>query len=673
MTPGHRLAVASVAPGTAAPAKDAPGTGAFGTGSAIPAGHPPAGVAPPAPAVALDRVRPPRPGRGLHMAASCMLLAAIGLGAALLLDPPPAALMLPMLAVVLGLLAGMAGLYAGARSVPAPAQLCRDGPAASPRVPDLTAGIAERQALLQELHGLVVLQRDEVAAFREQSGAATHEAMLLSARLAGVALDAETRLAAATARADEAALRAERVLPEFADVLRRGLLENQAASRAVAAGGEGAEAGHAAAREMAQDAMAARIEAAADGMVRTVGAVMADAAAQIATLADTAVALRREAGGIDEAARATAGMLAGTTRGAQHVGVVLYEVRTATSRLAGTAADSAAEMATMRQGLLDLTQIAGDMTGVAGGLTANAARLERAGQAMAAAGAAAADRLTADADALAERIGRQISVQVAERIAAEMAGRVGEQVAAVLCDVPRAAADMTGAAEALRHESTALGEVASRVTADHEVSAQAMHSAAARVEMSAASLDAAGRAICTAGEAVGAQSEQLEMRVVQLSAQAAAQEVWMPGVADRLVQGVARLEAVGTPKSDPQLIEMFSEIGRAMRRLETALDRQDGMDRHLAAVVRQVQETVAAVASLGEMPARDLQGRAAPPRSSLVDALPGVVVSAPPLSGGTQGLLAEVEASILRLSGVAQVLGRERTASNRGGASARPA
>jgi hypothetical protein len=189
-------------------------------------------------------------------ALACVVMAALGLAASLVLAPPPvlgavagSSAVLPLLppaAALLGLLAGVLSLFAGAAIASArswPLRAAASGAAAAGppggQGAQAAALVPGLQAAVEDLRGLLAAERAELASFREACGAATHDAMMVGARLAGVALDAETRLTAgveqieqalqqpdgAASRAAEAVLRVERALPEFAEMIRRGMAD----------------------------------------------------------------------------------------------------------------------------------------------------------------------------------------------------------------------------------------------------------------------------------------------------------------------------------------------------------------------------------------------------------------------------------------------------------------
>jgi hypothetical protein len=202
--------------------------------------------------------------------------------------------LLPLLAGFLGLLAGM---------------LCLAGPSAAASA---TAGVVLSQpsavvssglmAVVKELRTVLADERSKADAFQEVCSANTREVRIVSGRvvrLGEAALDAEKRLAAAVAQAGEAmrqsgsgaglapeaSQRVERMLPEIADLIRRGI----------------AEQGQAMITRL--DAAVGRMTAEADSPVQTLRTAVTDAAGYMAALGDTAVALRRDVIALDTAAR----------------------------------------------------------------------------------------------------------------------------------------------------------------------------------------------------------------------------------------------------------------------------------------------------------------------------------------------------------------------------------
>jgi hypothetical protein len=207
-------------------------------------------------------------------------------------DIPVLLSLLPQLAGLFGLLAGLASLLAWHNSV------TQVGTVAVP--PPVLEGADSPHdgmpAIVKALGILLADQRQEMAAVQEACSTATRDAMIVGARLAGVALDAETRLAVSVAEAERSLavphesvtyiagimLRLEHSLPAFAELIDRSLANQLEIAETVA---------H-------RDAAAAAFAATA-----------AEMAAQIAAVGDIAATWQYDAAQLKTAARevATAG------------------------------------------------------------------------------------------------------------------------------------------------------------------------------------------------------------------------------------------------------------------------------------------------------------------------------------------------------------------------------
>ena len=199
--------------------------------------------------------------------------------------------LLPLLAAVFGLLSGVLGMLfvSGAAS-----------PAAG--APGDTTGMPGLQGVVRQLTGLLEEEHRQIAAFQEIYGNSTREALVVSRRLAllaDVALDAETRLVAGVAQAEEALRQpggpasgvadgSSHALPEITDIIRRSILDQ---SRAIAS---------------TLDAMSARLVSEADGPVQTFRVAVAGVSDQIRTLGDTAATLSRDVIAFETAGRGIA-------------------------------------------------------------------------------------------------------------------------------------------------------------------------------------------------------------------------------------------------------------------------------------------------------------------------------------------------------------------------------
>ncbi len=250
-----------------------------------------------------------------NVAVGCVVLAGLGLAASLISMWPPVAQllqshgfrvtpkiepvsllqMLPILAAVLGLVGGLLCLAAASRAAGGSAAGTDERDASS-------ATSAALAAVVQDLRAVLADERSRVAALQESSSVAMRDAKSLSigaTRLAEVALDAEKRLAAGVAKADEALRRpgsggavaaetiqiVERVLPEMADLINRRLAEQAKETAATV------------------DAAITRLTAVEDNSVQTFRAAVADAVRHMVALGDTTIALHRDVIALDTAGR----------------------------------------------------------------------------------------------------------------------------------------------------------------------------------------------------------------------------------------------------------------------------------------------------------------------------------------------------------------------------------
>ena len=514
-----------------------------------------------------------------RIATACMLLAAVALVASLIVVPPPiltpilgkilpdgwpwlaangpaaapapvlAAMLalLPQLAALLGLLAAGLGLYAGAVAA---ARVARP---ASPAAPATGPASAGPHILIQELRGLLAEERGELANLRELCGTATHDAMMVGARLAGVALDAETRLAAGVTlaeqvlhqhpadfadRAAEAVLRVERTLPELTALIRRGVVPpSRSLTHSLAdslAHSEDAQDG--AENDSAENAVdtATRLAVVVDDVVRNFGVMMTQAAEQVAALGDIATRLRRDAAALDtvgrEVAMAGASVVTRVGNAAAHADWVLAKLPAAAAMVAGaadqaaqtlvqfetaassapafhalasspTSSRSAAYSTTQDEAGARLVMVVDSVAQTLGGLMTEAAdQIAVLGN--------VADGLRRDVIAL-DTAGRGIALA-----GASVVSRVGDAVAqasAALAQLPAAAAMVSGAADQ-----------AARTLAD----------TSAVLRADAGSLEEGARAVSTAGEKMAAQTE----RLVEAAGHVETQAALLPGAVAAVVR-----------------------------------------------------------------------------------------------------------------------------------------
>ena len=218
-----------------------------------------------------------------HLAlAACGLLALIGFGGGLLFGPDRSlfgvnpATLLPPLTAVLAVAAGLITLRAN-RSMPAAALpvLLADPP-------------SDMQTILTDLRALLAEERRDAAAMREQCAATGHEALLVGARLAGAALDAETRLTTSVGQAEQA-------MQNPAGALARTAAATRRVERALTDLTETMKQSEPAADDSA--ALASRVLAMAEQAEQSLKIVIADLSRQITTLSQLAPAadLQQEA------------------------------------------------------------------------------------------------------------------------------------------------------------------------------------------------------------------------------------------------------------------------------------------------------------------------------------------------------------------------------------------
>ena len=395
--------------------------------------------------------------------------------------PLPENLLLPWLAALLGMVGGALALFAArpmpavplapgraADSSPTPDVAVAEPPVAKAQAGELQAGAlqaGELQAAVLELRALLRDERAELATLRETSGRAAHEATMVGARLAGVALDAEARLTAGIVQA----------VTQAGEALQR---PDQAGARL---------------------ADATHFTQAADAAARTIAATAVTAADQVAALGEVAGVLRRDAMALDAAGReiATAGahMLArlgeavgqadaALTRLPQTIGDVVHE---ASGQAGETIAEAAACVAAQLTGLrTEMTQTRAEMAAeiaAAESVLRDFAGLPGLTEEL----AAAASALRGDTAALgrAERQTVAATEQMAARLATDLTR--AETALAGLAAVPGLTEDFGAAAAALRREAVTIGHAAQEAGREAMAAAEA---AAARLSAEAAGMRA---------------------------------------------------------------------------------------------------------------------------------------------------------------------------------------
>jgi hypothetical protein len=523
------------------------------------------------------------------VATLCGAAAALCLIASLALAPPlahpPAAAgwtqMLPLLAALLGLLGCVASAVFGvARAAPAPVV----APPPPPPPPLPSPDIPPPRETVREMAEMLEEQRTAFAAFRESCGTATHDAMMVGARLAGVALDAEARLIAgvshleqaaaqpagtAAARAAEATLRIERALPELAELIRRGMQANGPAAPAPA------------------DGAAALLGAAADGAARSLGAIVAEAAGQIAAFGELGEAMRRDTMVLTEmAARADAAVA--------RLPVELDALRAANEELAETASmlrldgttlaaaghDTAAAAGALRLEAAHLVEASGVLRVDTGALAASTQDAVIATRILAATSEGAAAAVTSLTEAAGTPRGRGEALD--PHAATEQAMQAMRQESAVLraaaMDVvaaggnvakrlanasDTAAARIESAVDVAARTTEALGDAAGRLSADGAAlatSSRATEQATAALRQEAAALRALGQDM--AGGANGLAARLAEATDAATARIEAAASVAATQTAQALTEASAMLRIDS---------EVFEAFGRATDQATEAL------------------------------------------------------------------------------------------------------
>ncbi len=468
-----------------------------------------------------------------------LLLATLGLGASVI---PPllgglapgwgpggmAATLSRILAALAALLAGALCLGVGAQQPGAQgagAQQAGAQQAGARKSADEVAAVETSAALVaalrtafQELRGLLATERGELAAFREHCAGATHEAMIVGARLAGVALDAETRLAAGVARAEQ------------------GLRQIDPA------------------RVFPAGAGPARDAAVADNAVLTFRAALADAADQMAALGDTAVALRRDVIALDTAGReiATAGAAA-----VSRAGEAVTRTETALARLPAAADTVAAAAAAAGRAL-----------------TEGSATLRATGEDVARAGGATATAIAATLDAAAARLAA--AGEQAGGAHREGAARAAATLAGATAALTDTAAKLAEGAETLTNTLVESNEQLARRTDAIAGFAETLAHGAETLARGGNSLEEAGQRIVGAAEQARAATEAAALRLDRLDVLGPRLENILatpPAIEPReaaLAAAVADLSGLS------------AEIGEHMRRLAAALAQHEDAARAAA-------------------------------------------------------------------------------------------
>jgi hypothetical protein len=232
--------------------------------------------------------------------------------------------------------------------------------------------LAQLAAAVQDVRELLLREGRELSAVREGFGSASHEAMVMSARLAGAAMDAEERLTAGVARAE------------------RSLQQPTGGTQEPVA----------------------RLAAAADTALQTWDAILQQAASNVAGYAEAANGMRRDAAALGAAAReitlAGAGAVSRLSEATGHVLAAAARLPDSAASIMTVAQQAAAAMAdgleALRSGTAVLDAAGGALSGVASACEHQALHLSQAGSDIATAGAAQAAAIADAATEAGERI-----------------------------------------------------------------------------------------------------------------------------------------------------------------------------------------------------------------------------------------------------------------------------
>ncbi len=415
--------------------------------------------------------------------------------------------MLPLSGAILGAIIGAIGLVIGfSRRRPVPLEAA----------PTFTVD-PRLELMLQELRGILEDGRTEISKLNEDSSGSAHDTVMVTVRLAGAALDAESRLAAAVtqaeeamvqpasalARSAEAAQRVERILPELTDLITKALATRETEAEQMMS---------------RLEACATRLSAAADGV-----AGMAQA-----SLGEAAAALRQDAAALGRAgsqvANASTGAVANVSEAAalavQSVSEAALRVDGAAleAAVAGLSGASAAASAAMRQECGALHEIVEQLSQTAAQADISLAALPEA----AALVGAASDALREGRGLFEASVGAV--VQRADTAAMQIAAVVtnAESTLTALAALPGVTAGLTDAAAHLRRDADTLGGAGREIVAAGEGAVARLDQALQALPEVAALVGAAsdalreGRALFE--DSVGAVVQRADTAATQIAA-----------------------------------------------------------------------------------------------------------------------------------------------------------
>ncbi len=274
---------------------------------------------------------------------------------------------------------------------------------------------------------------------------------------------------------------------------------------------------------------------------------------------DAVAALLQEAGTFKAAGREM------SDTGHQTIAAVAQTVETAVARLDAVIAD--AEVA--RRGTTGLAELAATLENATATLVDGAYSLDAAGNRVAMAGDKVAERLVADA--------------------ARSDG--------ILQALPEATADMMAAVEAMRIETSALTAAAQHVSSAGQATTEAVTGVAARVEISAGSLDATGRIISAASQEIAAQIGNL----TEIAGYTETQALMLPNIAADVAAAAARLQAVTEAWRPDAMLTILPEAAARIDAAVPRLDQLDGLSMRLETVVAGLEAGHAQEAALATM------------------------------------------------------------------------
>ena len=151
----------------------------------------------------------------------------------------------------------------------------------------------------------------------------------------------------------------------------------------------------------------------------------------------------------------------------------------------------------------------------------------------------------------------------------------------MLQGLPDVTASMVAAMEALRVETSVLTAAAQQVSSAGYAAMTAVTDVAARVEVSAASLDTTGRMISVAGHEVAAQIGHLS----EIAGYAEMQASQLPAVAADIAAASARLQAVTEAWRPDAMLTILPEAAARLDAAGPRLDQLDGLSQRLEAIV----------------------------------------------------------------------------------------